>query len=208
VSKRFARLFAASATATGIAVTAAAAPAGAATTTVLLNTRNPTNATNSFCSGAHMLTPISPPGCGSSVTAPVVLVSGQSYSISVAGAISAWGQWPFRRCGKAEPSSEFGSPGATNVPAGDDAQFRFAEPLFTGKCNAPLKKTSFFQINLGTGWFHPIADGNPSKPSNDKSVNQHPYTFTLTGAGVAPQFRFIDYHSSDNSGQFKIAITG
>ena len=28
------------------------------------------------------------------------------------------------------------------------------------------------------------------------------------GAGVSPQFRYIDYHASDNSGSFKIVVSG
>jgi hypothetical protein len=53
---------------------------------------------------------------------------------------------------------------------------------------------------------HPIANGDPSKPSANKRTTQHPYTFSFTGEGVAPQFRFVDFHPSDNSGQFRITI--
>jgi hypothetical protein len=209
VSNRIAGLFTISTLAVGLAAVVVA-PAGAATTTFYLNSYNPVDASGAFCSGANLLVTTTPPGCGNSVTAPVVLASGSSYSVLVTGAVSAWGAWPFRRCGKPDPSSQFGSPGIANVPAGDDAQFRFAIPLSTGKCAHLPKKTSIFQVNLGSGWVHPVASGNPAKPSGDgdKAHDQHPYTFTFTGEGIAPQFRFIDYHASDNSGQFKIVISG
>jgi hypothetical protein len=214
VCKRIAKWFTVTVAAVG-ALTLAAAPAGAATTTFYLNSYDPSDASIAFCSGANLLPAVTPPGCGGSVTAPVVLANGSTYTVSVVGAVSAWGSWPYRRCGKPEPSSEFASPGIANRPAGDDAQFRFAIPLYTGKCviapkKSKLKKTTFFQVDLGSGWLHPVADGDPKKPSddNDKADDQHPYTFTFTGQGVAPQFRFIDYHPSDNSGRFRIVITG
>jgi hypothetical protein len=209
VSNRIASLLTAVAVTAGLTLLAAGS-AGAATTTLYLNSYNPTDATNSFCVGANMIPPVTPAGCGSSVTAPVVLGSQSIYTVSVIGAVSAWDQWPYRRCGKPEPSSQFASSGIANRPAGDDAQFRFAVPLYVGKCTKLPKKTSYFQVNLGSGWFHPIANGEPSKPSNDndKAGDQHPYTFTFTGGGVAPQFRYVDYHASDNSGRFKITISG
>jgi hypothetical protein len=186
------------------------ASAGAATTTVYLDSYSPTDGSMAFCTGANLVGPTTPPGCGDSVTAPTVLTAASSYTVTVVGAVSAWGAWPYRRCGKPEPSSEFASPTATNRPAGDDAQFRFAVPLYTGKCVKLPKKSTYFQVDLGGGWFHPIANNNPTGPSNDndKAADQHPYTFTFIGEGVAPQFRFIDYHPSDNSGRFKIVITG
>ena len=187
----------------------AAAPASAATT-FYLDSHNATDApSQSFCSGASMLLTTTPPGCGSSVTAPEVLASGAVYTVNVLGAVSSWGAWPSPRCGKPEPSSEFSSPGRPNNPVGDDAQFRFAIPLYKGKCPKLPKKTQYFQVNLGGGWFHPIANGDPSKPSKDtaKTGEQDPYTFTFTGQGVAPQFRYVDYYPSDNSGQFKISVT-
>ncbi len=185
-----------------------AAPASASST-FYLDSHNATDAPGpSFCSGASMLT-TTPPGCGSSVTAPEVLASGAVYTVNVLGAVSSWGAWPSPRCGKPEPSSEFGSPGRPNNPVGDDAQFRFAIPLYKGKCPKLAKKTQYFQVDLGGGWFHPIANGDPSKPSPDtaKTGKQDPYTFTFTGQGVAPQFRYVDYYPSDNSGQFKISVT-
>jgi hypothetical protein len=210
VSNRSTRLTAISALATGLSALVLVAPAGAATTTIYLDSHNTTDAPNSFCSGSNMVPALTPPGCGSSVTAPVVLTTGATYTVTVVGAVSAWGAWPYRRCGKPEPSSEFASSPIPNRPAGDDAQFRFAVPLYLGKCTKLPKKTSYFQVDLGSGWSHPVANGEPSKPSNDndKAGDQHPYTFTFTGEGVAPQFRFVDYHSSDNSGRFKITISG
>jgi hypothetical protein len=203
--------FASLCTVSGIALGRCAltvAPADAVAATAYLNTYNPANTTNTFCSGANLLPPITPPGCGSSAQAPVILSQGIKYDVTVVGAVSIWGGWPRRRCGKREPRSQFASPGIANMPAGDDAQFRFARPLDRGECGRLPEKTAFFQVDLGSGWFHPVANGNPSKPSgDDEGHDQHPYTFTFTGEGLEPQFRFIDYHSSDNSGRFKIVVS-
>jgi hypothetical protein len=187
------------------AVGAAAAPA--ASTTFFLDSYNATDASVAFCSGASMLVPTTPPGCGNSIIAPLVFASGVTYKVKVAGAVSAWGAWPAHPCGKPEPASQFPSTGRPNMPAGDDAQFRFADPL-SGACPSLPKKTSYFQVNLGSGWVHPIAKNDPSKPSGTRASSgaQHPYTFTFTGEGTAPQFRFVDFHASDNSGQFKITV--
>ena len=185
--------------------------ASASSTTAYLNSYNATDsANNGFCIGPSMVS-TTPPGCGSTVTVPVVLASGTSYTVKVSGAVSPWGSWTYRRCGKPEPNSEYPSPGITNKPASDDAQFRFAAPRYTGRCVHPLpQKAGYFQVNLGGGWYHPIANGEPSKPSTDNGpgYQQHPYTFTFTGQGVAPEFRYVDYHPSDNSGQFKIVVEG
>jgi hypothetical protein len=209
VFDRFRILGAAGVLAVGLAA-AIVIPAQAVSTTAYLDSFSATDASSpGFCSGPKMLEPLTPVGCGNSVTAPLVFETGVLYTVKVVGAVSSWGAWPYKRCGKPEPSSEFGSSAITNRPAGDDAQFRFAQPLYIGTChfNNP-KKTSFFQVNLGSGWFHPVATPSPAHPSNDgdKAGDQHPYSFTFTGQGVAPQFRYVDYHPSDNSGRFKITI--
>jgi len=192
-----------------LAVSAAAASSASAATTFYLNSYNSTDAASAaFCSSpAMMITTV--PGCGNSVTAPIVFETGTVYTVKVVGSVSAWGAWPSVRCGKVEPSSQFPSPGRPNNPVGDDAQFRFAKPLYKGSCPKLPQKTQYFQVNLGSKWFHPIANGKPSKPSPDNHKTggeQDPYTFTFTGEGAAPQFRYVDYHPSDNSGQFKITV--
>jgi hypothetical protein len=150
-------------------------------------------------------------GCGPTVQASTVLDSGTTYTIKVVGAVSVWDGWQFRRCGKPEPTPEFGSTGLSARPANDDAQFRFAQTV-TGNQTCPKlpKKSALFQINLGdsAGWFHPTAIDNPTKPSGDNNAanDQHPYTFSVVGDGVAPAFRFVDYHPSDNDGEFRIQI--
>ncbi len=184
----------------------ATAPAAAGSTSFYLNSYNATDASSAFCSGTRMLSTISPAGCGTAITAPLVFANGTMYSVMVLGAVSAWGEWPFRRCGEPEPASQFASPGHANRPAGDDAQFRFAMPLYKGSCAALPKKSSYFQVNLGSGWMHPVASDDPTSPAEDVEGAQHPYTFSMTGQGLAPQFRFIDYYASDNSGQFKITV--
>ena len=94
-------------------------------------------------------------------------------------------------------------------PAGDDAQLRFAAPQLQSQCTAKYPvKSQVFQINLGNGWFHSEADGNPSKPSGNPGRVQHAYTFTFTVVrlGQQPQFRYIDHHPSHNDGHFRIRI--
>ncbi len=144
-------------------------------------------------------------GCGPVVTAPITLRNGKRYLIRVSGTISVWHFWAPDPCGKPEPAPEF--PTGPTTPTGDDAQFRFAinNPGPNGCAPTPVK-TNFFQINLGSGWFHPIALGDPSTPSRDRHHSQHPYYFSVTGEGVQPMFRFIDFHSSDNDGKFQIVI--
>jgi hypothetical protein len=205
VFKRLARLVVVSGFAVGLSPLTASA---AAATTFYLDSYNAVDASHAFCSGANLLPTVTPPGCGNSITAPVVLGTESSYTVTVVGAVSAWGAWPHRHCGKPAPSSQFASPGIANKPAGDDSQFRFASPLYLGKCPKLPQKTSFFQVDLGNGWFHPVANGNQPSHDNDKASDQHRNTFTFTGQGVEPQFRFIDYHSSDNSGRFKIVVSG
>jgi hypothetical protein len=159
----------------------------------------------------HDVTPaqcIARGGCGPEVTAPVVLASGQRYLINVSGTVAVWNTWRRESCGKPEARPEFPSSGV-NTPTSDDAQFRFAiHRLHLGRrCRSLPFKMPLFQMNLGKGWFHPIAVGDPSQPSSDQGSVQHPYTFEAIGAGVAPSFRFDDNHPSDNSGEFRIATS-
>ncbi|HEY6396699.1 MAG TPA: hypothetical protein VIX82_04515 [Solirubrobacteraceae bacterium] len=145
-------------------------------------------------------------GCGPQVTAPILLDSGRHYKVVVTGTVSVWEFWP-APCGQPEARPEFAtSPRPT--PTSDDAQFRFAFHIAGRRDCRPLpSKTPLFQINLGGQWFHPIAVGNPSSPSGDHGDVQHPYTFLVIGAGSKPKFRFMDYHPTDNSGKFRIAIS-
>lgn len=213
MSSRVARLHSAMALALGLAVVAPAAfapaSADAAGTTFYLDSYNPVDASSmSLCTGPGMLLSTTPPGCGNSITAPIVFEDGTVYTVKVTGAVSAWGAWPSSRCGRPKLAPEFPSPGRPSTPVGDDAQFRFAIPTIHHKCPKTPKKTSLFQVNLGSGWLHPIANGDPVKPSKDdrKTGEQHPYTFSFTGEGGAPQFRFVDYYPSDNGGMFQITV--
>jgi hypothetical protein len=147
-------------------------------------------------------------GCGPEVTAPVVLAARQQYVIRVSGTVAVWNIWGRESCGKPETRPEFPTSSPT-TPTSDDAQFRFAIHRLHpgGHCRSIPFTMPLFQINLGAGWFHPIAVGDPSRPSADHGGEQHPYDFRVTGAGVAPRFRFDDNHPSDNNGQFRIAIS-
>jgi hypothetical protein len=146
---------------------------------------------------------------GNAVMGPDVLVAGQTYTLEVQGTYSAWGDWPFRRCGKPGPSPVYRSPasdGNSTQPVGDDAVFRFAQPLFIGKCPRKTlpRPTGLFQVNLGNGWKSFVPDGGiPKKPTK----GTHPYTATIVGQGVQPQFRIVDWRPSDNDGQLLITIS-
>lgn len=144
---------------------------------------------------------------GNSVTGPSALVAGQTYTVKVQGTFSAWAAWP-RRCGEPRGSAVYASPPSDRqpvTPVGDDAVFRFAHPLFIGKCShhRPFP-TGYFQVNLGNGWKPFVPDGGvPRGPSRDT----HPYTATIIGQGVKPRFRIVDHHTSDNNGQLRITIS-
>lgn len=145
-------------------------------------------------------------GCGPTVTAPMRLSNGQAYSIRVSGTVSAWGYWATRSCGVPETRPEFPTSDAPS-PTGDDAVFRFASHTASRDCRHLPYRSGLFQINLGHGWFVPTALGNPTKPSGNRGADQHPYTFRVLGQGSRPRFRFVDWHPSDNDGEFKIVIS-
>jgi hypothetical protein len=185
-----------------------AAPALAGTTTTFyLNSYNSTDNSGAFCS-EHLAELTSPPGCGTVVTSPIVFTEGTTYTVRVVGAVDPLGEYTYRSCGKPDIKSEFPSSGLPNEPAGDDAQFRFGEPRGPGKCPHLPEKVGYFQVNLGSAWAHPVANGNPSKPPKEtKAGEQSAYTFTIVGEGAAPQFRYVDFHASDNDGEFQINVT-
>jgi hypothetical protein len=171
---------------------------------------------NSFESAAHDISPAScaqNTRCGPQVKASFYLKSGQTYTISVAGAVSVSGTGPKGHygCGKPQPRPEFASPGIVAQPANVDAQFLFATPSFGSvQCPKLPQRSIAFLIKLSgsSRWFHPVAVGDPDKPSSDKNAgrNQHPYKFMVRGRDAAPRFRFADYHPSDNDGEFRIEI--
>lgn len=165
------------------------------TTTVFLASNDAHDMSRAHC--------VAQGGCGAVVQAPVVLQAGARYEIKVSGTVSAW-NFSHYRCGHALSGPQYPTEGGS-TPTTDDAQFRFASPGIGGCGRLPVK-TGLFQIDLGDGWFHPIANGDPTRPSGDPRHVQHPYTFTVTGLGSAPKFRYVDYHPSDNSGEFKVVV--
>jgi hypothetical protein len=187
------------AAALAIAASAAALSSPTTRTRVFLESNNAPDISRAMCDAMG--------GCGPTVEAPVTLVSGQAYSIRVTGTVSPWSFY-INPCGKPEPRPEFPTPGLVTMTA-EDAQFLFASHLrgAGGRCHPMPFKRGMFQINLGSGWFHPIAVGNPSVPSGDQGRVQHPYRFRVIGQGARPRFRYVDNHPSDNNGAFKIVIT-
>jgi hypothetical protein len=181
-------------------ILSAAALAGTPATTVFLRSNEGPDISQAACRAAH--------GCGPTVKASVLLSAHQSYTIRVTGTISVWNFWAAAHCGTPEPRPEYPTAGEI-TPTGDDAVFRFAIHMRdpSGRCDPVPFRSGLFQMNLGSGWFSPSALGNPRTPSRDHGDDQHPYAFRVIGQGVAPRFRFVDYHPSDNHGKFKIVIS-
>jgi hypothetical protein len=145
-------------------------------------------------------------GCGPEVSDPMVLAAGQSYTVKVSGTVSVWNVWSDRPCGHPLKAA-YPTPGR-NTPTSDDAVFRFAFRTRALGCPPLPRHMGLFQINVGSGWFTPVAVGNPTRPSGDDHGLQHPYTFIVKGIGAHVEFRFVDPHPSDNSGKFKIEVSG
>ena len=177
------------------AVLSAGAVGSPHSTTVFLVSNRGVNVTRAQCAAMG--------GCGPTVTAPVVLLSGHTYTVRVTGTIAVWNFWPSTFCGHALPRPLYPTPGPT-VMTSDDAVFRFAVHSSVHCPHFPLR-TGLFQINTGSGWFVPTAVGNPQQPTGGA---EHPYKFVIRGQGVPAQFRFVDYIVSDNHGSFRIVLSG
>jgi len=173
-----------------VGLTGASLASGAASASFFLDSYNANNASG-----------------GNFATAPIALVKGVSYRLKVHGTFSAWAVWP-HTCGRPGRSAVYPSPAADHQPAtpvGNDAVFRFAQPSQRGKCSANLPiVTGTFQVNLGSGWkpFVP-SGGYPAEPTG----GNHAYVARIVGQGAKPQFRIVDWHTSDNNGRLLISIT-
>jgi hypothetical protein len=174
----------------------ATAGGSAASRTLFLQSNRGADISPAACNARH--------GCGPEVFASEALSTGRRYTVRVSGTISVWSFWVRQPCGRPEAAPEFPTAGA-RTQTSDDAQFRFAVHL--RPCRQMPFKMGLFQINLGRGWFHPTALGNPSTPSGDVNGEQHPYSFLVVGRGVEPGFRFVDNQPSDNNGAFRIVIS-
>jgi hypothetical protein len=172
---------------------------------------------NTFQSAAHNMSSaacLHDLRCGSRVRGTMVLQKGTPYTITVVGAVSVSGPGIGGRyaCGAPQPKPEFQTPGTRPQPANVDAQFIFAEPLYGPGQHCPrlpLRSDAFvIKLSRLSHWVHPVAVGRPTRPSKDfaKSHEQHPYTFAVIGEGSKPNFRFEDFHPSDNDGEFRIQI--
>ena len=137
-------------------------------------------------------------------TDDLVLQAGVSYTISVDGTFSAWGNWTNHTCGTPGYAPEYGSLNRPSTPVGDDAVFRFADPLDLAHCPKLATYVSgLFQVDLGSGWqvFTPNG-GDPATPT----TGTHSYVETVVGQGTKPQFRIIDWHPQDNDGELRIVV--
>jgi hypothetical protein len=144
-------------------------------------------------------------GFAGPVSGPFALTAGTKYDVVVAGTFSAWDKWPPKArldsCGT--PTAVlFDSPGVTTPYAGMDAEYRFAAPDFRG-CNfALLGHQASLQINVGSGWVHYAPLPRQETPQG----RYHRYDYVVTGTGVAPQFRLLDWDTRDNNGVLVIRV--
>jgi hypothetical protein len=144
-------------------------------------------------------------GAAGPVKGTDALTSGSWYVVKVQGTFSAWTNWPSRRCGVVEPAPMWRSEDVADAPAGDDAEFRFAQPNEKkSACKAAdlPRRTGIFQINAGSGWGHPDPIGGvPAKPTSN-----HTYSYAVQGTGSKPKFRLKDWHTGDNNGRLAITV--
>ena len=144
----------------------------------------------------------------------ISLEQGQSYTVSISGTFSwwearHWGVWTgsnaSRVCGgRADRAPLYSSPGRTNGPVGNDAEFQFAYPYGSQGCDNsdpipfPIR---LFRFSLDGGnafsWFEPI----------DRKYNSaHFYQYSVVGRGHPIVFSFEDSYYPDNFGIFIITI--
>jgi hypothetical protein len=144
-------------------------------------------------------------GAAGPVKGDAALAAGDWYVVKVQGTFAAWTSWPSRRCGTVEPAPMWRSEDVTDAPAGDDAEFRFAQPNEKRAACAAAhlpRRTGIFQINAGGGWGHPDPIGGvPSNPTNN-----HAYSYAVKGTGAKPRFRLKDWHTGDNNGRLAITV--
>jgi hypothetical protein len=139
-----------------------------------------------------------PPGvCGNVVTGKTAMKKDKKYVVTVAGVVSLFQKWPDPPCGTPAKMPD-------GTLAGADAQFEFANNLAAADCylaNGGVAIWPAFVWSLAGGavFAHPTATGKPSAPTAD-----HTYTFTATGHGKKPQFRWYDVLTTDNKGSLTI----
>ena len=147
-------------------------------------------------------------------TSELTLKSGKQYKIIVTGTWSRWGAsyWQtlptgWSTCGTPERFAQIPSLVAPFGKVSSDAETNFAKLDYQPNCastsvNSTIGATTSFEINLGSGFYHPSAVGGPfTTPAPG-----HVYTYRVTGQGSKPQFRVVDQNTQDNYGQLAIAI--
>ena len=150
--------------------------------------------TQAYCQGLKGAYP--PLVCGNSVTGKTAMKQGKKYVVTVSGLVSLFKTWP-ATCGTPEKLPD-------GTLAGTDAQFEFANNLGPTDCyltngGAAVWPSFVWSLTDAGVFAHPTATGKPTAPTKD-----HTYTFTATGHGKKPQFRWYDVQTTDNKGSLTI----
>lgn len=154
------------------------------------------------------------PGSTAPVTTTEPLAAGGFYVVEAKGTYSRYLRPlmknetlpKLRRCGTPEAAPLFPSPGVLKVaPAGIDPEWAFSYVVAdTGPSPCPvpvIRPIGAFQMDLGAGFRHVIADNRGTGPRAD-----HTYTYTVQGSGVPAAFRYADNPLGDNNGLISIRI--
>lgn len=154
------------------------------------------------------------PGTTGSVKTTEPLASGGFYIVEATGTYSRYlrplmnneTRPKLRRCGTPEPAPLFPSPGVLKVaPAGIDPEWAFSYVVAdTGPSPCPVpvvRPIGAFQMDLGAGFRHVIADNRGTGPRAD-----HTYRYTVQGTGGPAAFRYTDDPLGDNNGVISIRI--
>lgn len=140
------------------------------------------------------------------VVAKAHLLVGHSYSVTVEGTFSIV---PAERwhvpsvCGTPALRPRFPSPGVENGKVGADAEVQMARTTDHGCSGRYPRPHNRFQVDVGNGFRHLPATG---EPFGDVAPSDR-YTYRVTGTGAAARFRIFDKPATDNYGMLRIVVT-
>lgn len=131
------------------------------------------------------------------------LEAGRAYVVTVEGTYSIVpaGRWSHPAvCGTPLVAPLFPSPGVENGPVGLDAELQFARTADRGCSGDYPRRHNRFQIDVGTGFRHVPAEGEPF------AVPAGSYRYDVVGTGELPRFRVWDDPAADNYGQLRVTV--
>jgi hypothetical protein len=140
------------------------------------------------------------------VVAKTHLLAGHAYSVTVEGTFSIVpaARWRVPSvCGTPAPRPRFPSPGVENGKVGADAEVQLARTTDNGCSGHYPRPHNRFQIDVGNGFRHLPAAG---EPFGDVAPSDR-YTYRVAGTGAAARFRIFDKPATDNYGMLRIVVT-